>query len=327
MAVGIGLTGFIGYGKETTYGTSVARAHFLEINEEDIVSEEPKIESAALAQVGIRSTKVAQGGIAISGNFGFDAQYGGWERLLRQLMGTIVSSQPDVTSNATVWDHTFTIADELPTGLTIEVFRGTETFLTEPNKSFLYTGCLITSMDLSCGVDDLLKVSFSIMGQDVSRVAKSTPSYSSTELAVYHQGTVQWNGEDVEASNFQLTLNNALEARPKLGSRLTRAPKRSGKLDVSGSFQAEFVHFNQFDDFRNATNRQMVITFLGPIITGTFRYTITITIAIAKINTFRVVLNQPGRLLMEIGFKAYRTDSAGEISIVMRNNVTPSLTN
>src|SRR3990167_5944072 len=232
MGVGLGLTGFLGIGLESAYGTPVSRTNFYEINDESLAVEENKIESAALAAVGIRNTKVAQGGINVSGDFSYDCQYSGAERLFKHAMGSVSSSQPDVTSNPTVWDHTFTIADDLPTSFTAEVFRGTEDFATEPNKSFLYSGCRITNLNLSCGVDDLLKMGVSMMGRDEGRVAKSTPSYNSSELAVYHQGVVRWNGGDVEASNFSIDIANALEARPKLGSRFTRQPKRSGKLSV-----------------------------------------------------------------------------------------------
>lgn len=327
MGVGLGLTGYLGFGQETVYGTPVARVNFLEINDENMGVDEPKIESAALAQVGIRSTKVAQGMISTGGDFNFDASYAGWERLLKHVCGNIVSSRPDVTSSPTVWDHTFTIADQLPTGLTIEVFRGTETFLTEPNKAFVYAGCLISNMNISCGADDLMKIGVNVMGQQEARAAKSTPVYDNSTLAVFHQGTLKWNDSDVEAHSFSLDINNSLEMRAKLGSRLTRQPKRSGKLDVSGSFQAEFINWDQYDDFRAATNRAIVIQFIGPVIINSFSNQITITLAVSKINTYRVVLNQPGRLIVDIQFKAYRTESAGELSIVMRNTTTASLAN
>lgn len=73
--VGLGLTGFLGFGKESSYGTPVARTNFLEINSEAIDTIEQVIESAALAQVGIRDTKRAQGAVSISGSFDYDAQY------------------------------------------------------------------------------------------------------------------------------------------------------------------------------------------------------------------------------------------------------------
>lgn len=325
--VGLGLKGFLGIGQESSYGTAVARTNFFEINDEDIAVEENKIESAALASVGIRSTKVKQGGISAGGSFSYDMQYAGAERLFKHVFGQISSSQPDVTSNPTVWDHTFTIADELPTGLTVEVFRDTDNFTTEPQKSFLYSGCLITSLNLSCTVDDLLKCSFQIMGKDEGRAAKSTPSYNSSELAVYHQGTLKWNNHDVEVENFSIDINNALEARPKLGSRFTRQPKRSGKLSVSGSFVAEFTRWDEYDDFRNDTNRELILQFIGPTLSGSYKYQLTITLAVAKILGHRTVNRAPGRLTMEISFKAYRTDSAGEIVAVMRNNTTASLAN
>lgn len=327
MGVGLGLTGFLGIGQESTYGTPVARTNFFEINDEGLAVEEGRIESAALAQVGIRNTKLAQGGITVGGDFSMDVQYGGMERLFKHAFGSISSSRPDPTNAPTVWRHTFSIADALPTGLTVEVFRGTEDFVTEPSKSFIYHGCLITSLNLSCGVDDLLKASFSLMGEDESRLAKSTPSYDASKLAVYHQGVVKWNTTDVEVSSFSLDINNALEYRPKLGSRLTRQPKRSGKLEVAGQFTAEFTGWEQYDDFRNMTERVLTATFTGDTIAAGFTYELLINIPIGIINSARVVLDQPGRLMMEIGFKAYRTDSAGELTLRLQNITTASLAN
>lgn len=327
MTVGLGLTGFVGIGQESAYGTGAVRTNFYEINDESMAVEENKIESAALAAVGIRESKVAQGGISVGGDFSYDVQYAGCERLFKHGFGRIASLQPDVTTYPQVWDHQFTIADDLPEGMTVEVFRGTEQFATEPDKSFLYTGCRMTNINLSCGVDDLLKMTVSLMGRDEGRVDKSTPSYNPAELAVYHQGTVRWDGGDVECEQFNIDIANALESRPRLGSRFSRQPKRSGKLSVSGSFTAEFTGWREYDDFRNNTSREMTLVFEGPNIGGAFYHRITITMTVAKILGHRVVLAQPGRLMMEVQFKAYRTDNAGEITLVMRNTTTGSLAN
>jgi hypothetical protein len=325
MGVGVGLTGYLGIGQESVYGTPVARTNFFEINDESLSYNYTLIQSQALAKVGLRNTKVAQGVVNIGGDFSFDAPYAGWERLLKHGLGVITSSRPDVTSNPTVWDHTFTIGDDLPTSLTLEVFRGTEDFVTEPNKAFIYEGCVISSIGISVGVDDLLKITCSVIGEDENRGAKSTPSYDSSLLAVYHHGVVTWNNNDVEVHSFELSINNQLETRPKLGSRFTRRPKRSGKLEVMGSFQAEFVSWSEYDDFRAKTERQMVATFTGPVISGVYTNLITITIPIGIILSHRVVLNAPGRLVLEVSFRALRTDVAGELSILMRNLTTASL--
>ena len=329
MGVGLGLTGWLGIGKESTYGTPVARTNFFEINDESLAVEEGRIESAALAKVGIRNTKVAKGAIGVAGDFSFDATYAGWERLLDYLLGGHTSIQPDVTSNPSVWDHVYSISDSLPTSMTMEVFRGSENFVTNPNYSFIYEGCQITSGTFNCGADDLLKCGFSVIGEDENKGAMSTPVYTDSKLAVYHQGLVKWNNDDVEVSNFSITINNALEGRPKLGSRKTRQPKRSGKLEVTGSFQAEFVGWDEYNDFRNATERAFAADFTddSAVISGSYYSKISFAAAIAKITNHRVVLNTPGRLIMEVAFKAYRTNSAGEITITLRNNTTASLAN
>jgi len=329
MGVGVGLTGFLGFGKESVYGTPVARTDFLEINSEAIETQEKVVESAALAQVGIRTTRRAQGAVSVQGTFDYDAGYSGWERLMTQTMGSISSARPDVTNAPTVWDHTIGIADILPTGMTFEVFRGTETFVTEPNKSFVYSGCQITQVQLSCKVDDLLKVQFSMFGMQEARQAKSTPTYPTDPLAVFTQGLCTWNNNDVSCENFQITFNNDLEQRFKLGSRFTRQPTRRGKLSVEIMFEAEFTQWAEYDDFRNATQRAFVAQFIGPSIAGTgFFRQITLTIPIGIIIAHKVMLKQPGRLIMQITAKAYR-DGLGtnELAVVFRNTTTASLVN
>jgi hypothetical protein len=326
--VGLGLTGYLGFGKETAYGTPVTRTNFLEINSEDINVEEGVVESAALASVGIRNTKRAQGAVSVAGNFEFDAPYAGWERLASQLMGSISSQQPDPTNYPTVWDHTISIADQLPVSTTVEVFRGTENFVTEPNKAFIYDGCVLTQGQFSCKVDDLLKVSFSLMGRQETRLAKSTPSYPSDPLAVYHQGGVTWNGEDAEVSEFSINFNNNMEMRPKLGSRFTRQPVRSGKLTVDCTFTAEFTSWARYDEFRNATERAFIADFVGALIGGVYYKRVRFSLPIGIINAHKVNLRAPGRLEATVSFRAYRDNaSTNEMTIIFRNTQTASMVN
>lgn len=326
--VGLGLTGYLGFGKESAYGTPVARTDFVEINSEDISVEEGVVESAALAAVGIRDTKRAQGGVSVQGNFEFDAPYSGWERLCTQLMGAITSQQPDPTNFPSVWDHTIRIADQLPVSTTVEVFRGTENFVTEPNKAFIYDGCVLTSGQFSCKTDDLLRVSFGLMGRQESRLAKSSPVYPSDPLAVYTHGGVTWGNDDAEVHDFTINFNNNMEMRPKLGSRFTRQPTRAGKLTVDCTFTAEFVSWSQYDDFRNATQRAFIADFVGPLIGGAFFKRVRFSLPIGIISSHKINLNAPGRLIMQVSFRAYRDNfGTNEMTIIFRNTKTASLVN
>ena len=316
---GIGMRSFFGFGEESTYGSPVTRTNYIEINSESFMKQVARLESSSIIRRGILNTKVGAGAISLEGDVEFDAHYDGWLKLAKHAMGTVTTTQPDVTNAPTAYNHQFTIADTLPTGLTVEIFRDNAQFTTEPNKSFLYKGCKVNSMQLSCGVDEILKVTCGLVGQDEGRVAKSTDSYNTARFAMYHQGVVLWNGEDIEVSQFSVTVDNQYAARPKLGSQFTREYLPDQKIAVSGSLTAEFSSWNQYDDFINTTEREMIATFTGPTIAGSITYLIKLTMPIALLNNVRIMLNQPGRIMAEMDFKAYRTASANELTMDVRN--------
>jgi hypothetical protein len=320
--VGIGFRGFLGYGEESTYGTTGTRTHYLEILNESLQASVARIETQALVRRGVHSNRVASGAKSISGNIEFEATYDGWMKLAKQAFGRIDNTSPDPTNAPTAKQHKFTIADTLPTGLTFEIFRDTTDFVTEANKSFLYKGCKINTMEFSCGVDELLKINCGIMGQDDDRATKTTNAFTSSELAVYHEGIVTWGSTELPVESFSIQLNNNLEMRPKLGSRLTREPLPSGKVEVTGTFAIEFDTWAQYDDFKNATYRQLDLSFTGDVIASTTYNKIRFLCTVADLVDARVTLDQVGRLRMEIDFKAYRGDNINELELYCTNTGT-----
>lgn len=320
MGVGIGMKGYIGFGEESTYGTPVTRTKFLDILGESIQYQRPLIESQGLYRVGVLDSKVVQGAVEVGGDFSFEAQYDGWEKLAKQVFGAVNSTN----IAGTAYKHLFTIADSLPTGLTFEVFRDQSGFTSEQNRAFIYKGCKINSMQFACGVGELLKVTCAIMGRDVERQAKTSETFTTTPLAVYHRGLLKWGGVDAEVSQFQLTLANGLDARPLLGTALTREPLRGSKVQVTGSFTAEFDSPAKFDDFLNAASRVLNVRFDGPLITGGLGqgYYIDMNINVGILTSVRIILNSPGRIMMEVDFKGYRTASINEVELAIQNTLT-----
>lgn len=322
MAVGVGFRGHFGYGEESVYGTAVARTHFTEINSESMQLEDMRIESESLYRRGIINTRVTQGGATVNGDVEFEAGFGGWLKLAKHAFGRVDTSTPDVTSNPTVKRHKFTVQDTLPPGLTMELFRDTTDMVTEPNVAHIYTGCKISSINFDCSVDEILKVGISMLGRYEQRAAKTNPNFSTERLAVYHQGILQWGNDELPVETFNVSLNNNLEYRPRLGSRFTREPLPSAKIEVTGSFTTEFESEAQYDDFRNATERALVITFTGSTISGAFSRYIKLTCNVVILSSVRMMLNNVGRIMAEIDFKAYRSLTLNELELEVQNTET-----
>lgn len=319
-APGLGIKSHLGVGEESTWGSVVTRDGFIEFNSESLAKNIGRIESRPINRRGVLSTRVVQGGISVDGDIVFDATFGGaWLKLLKHNMGLVTTSQPDITNAPTAYNHAFTIDDSPYTGLSIEVYRDSSDFATEPSYAHLYVGCKVNSMEFSCDVDGLLSVTAGIIGKDESRGAKSTPTYTTSKVAAYHQGSIKWNGGDVGVNKFSLRIGNGLEPRPTIGSRYTREPFFGDLIDVSGSMEMEFTSWAQYDDFVAATQRTFEAYFEGDNLGGGIYYMIKMACAISLLNNVRVVADSPGRIMIACDFKAYRTSSANELQVDVRN--------
>lgn len=323
MSVGIGMRGFLAFGEESTYGTVVPRPYFLEFNSESLMVEEPKIKTGALIRRGYRNTKVGQGGISVAGSIEFEAGYGGWLKLAKHAFGRVDTISLDPTNVPTAKRHTFSITDLPPTGLSVEVFRDTTDFATESLKSFIYTGCKIGSIDFSCGVDEILKVSMALIGQNESRGTYSSPqNFSNDKFALYHQGSLLWGSDLLPIESFRVTLNNALAPRTRMGSRLTREPYPDNMVEVSGTFTIEFDTWSQYDDFRAATERTLDVNFQGDNIGSSIYKNIRLLCNVGQLTAVRPQLNSRGRIKMDVDFEAYRSAAANELELQVINTET-----
>ncbi len=317
--VGLGMRSFIGFGDESVWGTPVSRTNYIELISESISKQVARIESNSILRRGVRNTHVTAGMISVEGDIVFDATYGGWLKIAKHAFGSVSTSQPDVTNAPTGYQHVFTIGDTPLAGMTFEVYRDSSQFVTESSKSFLYRGMKVSNLELSCGVDEILRVTAGLIGTDESRVSKSTDTYTSSRVAVYHQGTVRWNTTDVEVDNFSIRIDNGFGARPKLGSQYSREPVPENKLEVGGSFEMEFASWAEYDDFCNTTEREFKVSFQGSNLGGSIYELIQLVCPVSLLNNVRVVLDKPGRVKIAADFKAYRTDSANEVTMTVRN--------
>jgi hypothetical protein len=317
---GLGMRSFLGFGEEVTWGTPVARTNFIEILNESITKNVGRIESQSILRRGIRNTHVVPGMVTVEGDIAFEATYDGWLKLAKHAFGAVASAQPDAGGSPLVYEHTFTLADTPPVGLTCEVFRDTSQFSSEPNKSFIYAGCKVSTFELACAVDEILKCQVSLVGKDEARGAKSTDTYGTAKVAVFHQGVIKWNGVDIEASSFSFRFDNGFGGRPKLGSQYSREPVTENKLEVGGSFEMDFESWDQYDDFVNTTEREFIAEFTGDTIQNAFKQMIKVTVPRALLHNVKVVLERPGRITVAADFKGYRHSSGtNEATMVVRN--------
>jgi hypothetical protein len=314
MAVGNANKAYLGIGEETIWGTSVARAKYLEMNREFIgVEESPNI-SPSLYSAGILSRRRAQGGVSVGGSFEFNPQYGGMEKLWRAaLHGVPITSQPDVTSNPTVYQHVFTVRDILsPYSLTLEIERDI--------AKYIVTGAKIAAMQWAVRANELMVCTAEVIAKDVTTGSGGTPAFSSSPLILGAHAALTWGGTQLDVEQATIKIDNGLGGdRRFIGSRYISEPVREGKITVGGSFVVEFSSQSQYDDFRAATSRALLITCTGATITGVYAYLFTLNCPVTYLDQVSPTADGQGRMTVEVPFSALRNDSGNELTLTARN--------
>lgn len=231
--------------------------------------------------------------------------------------GSAVISDTGDNVIATVFDHTFKLTDELPTGLTLEVDKDI--------KSFVFEGCKLSGLTLSIDNAGFLIGSVDVIGEDVNAASVTSATLSTKALINFANGAIADDVGTINVPTAEFSLSNNLkEDRRFIGSRLRSEPKRNGKIEVTGSYSVEYEDETNYDDFRAMTSKSLTLTFTGATaIKVGFNYTMTITHAKTKLTKGLPLPGDPGIILYDLTFKSYAQDSdTREFNIVMRNTLS-----
>jgi len=237
MALLYGFNSFMRIGKESVYGTA-----------QTATTQDIRIISGSLqtAQGIERKTHLStptsgmQAGTfqafrTAGGSFDIPVHYDGIGVLLEAALGSVSSS-----GVSDPYTHTYSPDFDLPS-MTIQYQRGTG--LTNSMEQF--TGCKVSSMSISCEAGQECTASFEIIGQDgATRTTDITASLPATDGVFHHEaGSLTMGGSLTIASldiiSFELSLDNKLDRRNVLGSKLTGEPVITDVREVTLSITAD----------------------------------------------------------------------------------------
>src|SRR6266404_6209230 len=106
-----GLSAQFGMVDESTYNVAVTVSRFLEFNSETLEQTIDRVSSTGL-RVGRKTPRTSQfvaGRKSVQGDVDIDFQQQGMGLLLKHMLGTVTSAQPNVGSAPTAWEHTFKV--------------------------------------------------------------------------------------------------------------------------------------------------------------------------------------------------------------------------
>jgi len=320
MAQGYGHNGWVGVGRETTWGTRVAPTVFERPIEESMKLNQSKMPLASLGTVGqyrnVSSRRFVDGGFKFYS--GFNGMLG---VLLNDAIGDASSAQVDASS---AYDHTITPDSALPVGLSVQVSRDAGNIST----AYDYEGCQIESLTLRQSNEAPLEVEVAFQGEEETKQSEASESFATLYQADYSMLTVNVNSVAQNIKEFELTISNSLATdRGNLGSRLRPGLGRgSGNREITGSMLIEFDDVTEYDLFRDLTEIPIVATWAAPAnsIESGYAYNLAITMSQCYLEgPPDIGMKDNGPLMLPVDFRAFATTADNdEISVVLRNTDT-----
>ena len=260
MPVGQGHDAYLGFATQSTLGTLAARTKFLDIISESLAAQLTRTHSDLLGSASRR--QYVETGAQSGGVVELEGNYEGLETLLYHAIGAKTSAQQGTT---TAYKHTLSLAKALPSpGLSIEVERDI--------RAFFYEGCKINQITFTQEPNAYLRVALDLLGRNETDGAATTPTFPK-DLPIHQpQFAFTIDGTAIAVNRFDLTINNNLEQRPKLGDAAPKEIIRNGAREVSGSFEADFEDTAQYAKFIENASIGLVAAWTGAAIASTYKY-------------------------------------------------------
>jgi len=259
MALLYGFNSFLRVGKEAAYGTAQTSS----TQDIRLISSTLQTAQAIERKTHLSTpTSAMQSGTfqafrTAGGSIDIPVHYDGIGALIEAALGSVASvgASDPVT-------HTYSPNFDLPS-LTMQYQRGTG--LTNSREDF--TGCKVSSMTISCEAGQECTASFEIIAQDgAARTTDITASLPATDGVFHHEaGSLTMGGTlsiaSLDIISFELSLDNKLDRRNVLGSKLTGEPVITDVREVTLSITADVTDNSILTDQLSQNSGDVYIEF------------------------------------------------------------------
>lgn len=312
-----GMQGYMGIGKETTWGTAVTAGSFMEMMSEGLTVALDRFDTRNIFN-GIAEPDDTTGLIRVEG----ETVIPGNPEALGILLNAALGNTTTTSVTATYWNHIFQARNSDVSSLTplqpytIEIFR-------DVTSAQQYAGCVAGQLTLACQPNQDLRATVSWLGKSAlnkARVAVASVLFPTTPGQPFTWDTcsisIGGTGTDLLES-FTLEINNNLEAVSALNaSNQVARFQRTNPVQTMLSGQMSFTDISAYQDFINQTERAFTINFTKA---GSF----SMLISLPRCVYTTYPLGMAGRNRITVGFEAKArvpTGSASAIAITLRNN-------
>ena len=188
----------------------------------------------------------------------------GYLKIVSVVAGKMVLSGGTVADEVAGDSVTIKMGAQIVNGTTKTSFNFERKYTDLSNELALFLGCMINELSLNIAPDSMITANFGIIGKiESSETASEGTGYDAagtnevmncTEdvLALFE------NQASVDSTAFNLSLNNNLRARNKIGG-LGAFGIGVGKVNITGSIQVYFETKTMFDKYLNFTSTSLAV--------------------------------------------------------------------
>lgn len=259
MPLGIGGSGLVGVGFETTYGTYAAPTKFIPVRSESLTHSEDKQVLTPIRGLATAS-KVKRGYTVEEGDIEFEVTSDTLPYIM-YLARCAISK----TGAAAPFTYVFTpVSVVLPTTAAGVTARKTATiYIERAGQVFAYLGCSVTSLSFTIDNGDLICTAH-IMGLSLD-TAQAPVAATFATWEPYGPGTITvelpTGTERVDIDTFTIDIDESGEALNRIRGGGERGPSyiRWGERTVSGSLDHDFLNMDEFNAFNNNSSRGLTV--------------------------------------------------------------------
>ena len=246
------------------------------------------------------------------GTIELPVMYDGIGMLFKSALGALQ------TSAGTPNTHVYTPAFDLPS-MTIEFQRGVNL----NNSMEKFTGCKVSSMTISAEAGGEMTVSFDLIAKDAAARGALSPALSlPSHDQIYHYESGQltlgssFGQTALDIRSFELTLDNKLDRRNLLGSKLTGEPVPTDVREVTMSVTCDVTDNDLYNDSLNGVQDNVSIEFVR---SAENTHTFKIELDQANIEDYNDNITAFGRVERTFTLRGFASSSNAGLTITIKN--------
>lgn len=246
------------------------------------------------------------------GSIEVPAFYDGIGMLLKAALGSLTT-----TGSADPYTHVYTPNFDQPS-MTILFQRGTG--LTNSMEEF--TGMKVSAMTISAEAGGEMTCSFDLIGKDgATRTTDITASFPSVDQVYHYEaGSLSLGGtlsiSTLDIRSFELSLDNKLDRRNLLGSKLTGEPVPTDVREVTMSITCDVTDNSLYNDSLDGNAGNVSITFVR---SADSNHEFKIELDDATIEDYNDNITAFGRVERTFTLRGYANSTDAGLTLTLKN--------